>query len=158
MVHDSPCDLLANGPSSRGKHLDKIFQICHMGFSMACFGNLFATYFSLKKRVFYVLRVIFWTTFKNFSFFPRLLWLFIVLFVPLPPKLTMFSQKSSIFIIISSQIFKKRYGFSLFLQIFHVSSPRFLGFCVFVWDLKICCWIWFVDILLSLLNGVCWFW
>ena len=113
-------------------------------------GDLFTNHSSRKKRVFCTLKVIFRAIFKNFSFFPCILWLFIVLSVSASSKLIVFTHKTSIFVIISSPIFKKRYGFSLFLKVFHVSSPGFLGFCVFVWILKydveyglwIFCWVW----------------
>ena len=103
---------------------------------MAWLGDLFVTHSNSEKCVFCTLRVIFRAIFKNFSFFPRLLWLFIVLSVPLPPKLTMFSKKSSIFIIISSQIFKKRNEFCHFLYVFMFLALDFLDFVFFVWDLK----------------------
>ena len=95
---------------------------------------------------------------KNFSFFPRILWLFIVLSASPSSKTTIFTHKTSIFFINPSPIFKKKYGFSLILKAFHVSSPGFLGFCVFVeiwkYDVRIC----FVDVLLRLMYRFCWFW
>ena len=113
--------------------------------------------------MFCALRIFFGTIFKIFSFFPRSLWLFIVLSVPLPHKLTVFLSKIHHFFIVSSSNFKKRYGFSIFLKIFHGYSPWFLGFWVFVEFWKYDARIWvghsFVEIVLwVLLMLIVWCW
>ena len=138
------------------KTLIQIFQIFSHGFLATWIGDLFVTYYSHEKRMFCTLRVIFRAVFKNFSFFPRISWLFIILFAPPSAKINVFTHKHYILFIISSSIFEKRYGFCLFLNVFHVSSLRFLGFCVCVEIWKYDDWIWFTDVLLSLLYGFCW--
>ena len=98
------------------------------------------------------------TVFKNFSVFPCTTCYFIVLSPSPSSKTTIFTHKTFIFFINPSPIFKKRYGFSFFLKVFHVSSPRFLGFCVGVKILKYDVRIWFIEVLLSLMYGFYWFW
>ena len=152
MFSDSCRDLLASGPSSHEKHLDKFFKFCHTGFwwlDLATCSQLIP----VAKNVW---RVTFRAVFKNFSFFPHISWLFIVLFIPPSAKITISTHKTSILFIISSPIFKKRYGFCLFLNVFHVSSPRLLGLCVCVKIWKYDDWIWSTDVLLSLLYRFCW--
>ena len=60
-----------------------------------------------------------------------------------------FSQKTSIFLIISTLIFKKRYGFSIFLKAFNVYNLWFLDFWVVVEIRKMWClnmgWVYFVE-------------
>ena len=48
---------------------------------------------------------------------------------------------------------RKRYEFSLIFNVFQVSSPSFLGFCVYVeiWKYD------FVDVLMSTIYGFCWY-
>ena len=145
MIHGSLRNLLLNGPSSRKKHLDKFFKICHMGF-WRLVRNSFQ---SQKTRVLhnegYIQGI-----FQKPFIFPCISWLFIALSVSPSSKLTIFTHKTSIFSIISSPIFKKRYEFCLFLNTVYVSSPRFLGLCVFVeiwkydveYGLWIFCWDW----------------
>ena len=106
--------------------------------------------------MFYTIRVIFRAVFKNFSFFPHISWLFIILSILPSFKITVFTHKTSIFSLISSPIFKKRYGLCFFLNVFHISCPRFLGLCVFDDICEYDVWIWFSDILLRLMSGFCW--
>ena len=96
------------------KTLRQIFQNFSHEFLATCIGDLFATHSSREKRVFCTMKVIFRSIFKNFSIFPRILWLFIVLSIPLPHKLTVFTPKSSIFFSISSPIFKNKVWVFLF--------------------------------------------
>ena len=115
-------------PSRHKKHLDKFWKICHTGFWQHALAICLRLIPVAKNACFENWGLFFWTVFKKISFFPYSLWLFIVLFVPLPPKLTMFCQKSSIFFIISSPIFKKRYGFCHFLYVFLFLVLDFLDF------------------------------
>ena len=62
------------------------------------------------------------------------------------------SQKSPFFFIISTSIFKKRYGFSYFLQVFHDYSLDFLDFWVVVKFCDMCVQAWVGLFLLSLLE------
>ena len=117
------------------------------------FGDLFTTQSSCENLVFYTMRVIIRAVLKNFSFFPRISWLFIILSILPSFKITVFTHKTSIFSLISSPIFKKRYGFCFFLTVFHISCPRFLGLCVFHDICEYNVWIWFSDVLLRLLCG-----
>ena len=96
-------NLLASRPSSHEKYLDKFLK-----FVTWVFGDLFATHSNREKHVFCTMKVIFRAVFKNFSFFPRILWLFIILSVPLFSKITILTHKAFIFFIYSSPIFKKR--------------------------------------------------
>ena len=129
--------------SQSRKTLGQIFQNLCQGFLATWLGDLFATHSSLEKHVFCTNRVIFKTVFKNFSVFPCITCFFIVLFASPSSKTSIFSNKTSIFFINPSSIFKKRYEFSLIHKVFHVSSPRFLGFCVYVEIWKYDVWIWF---------------
>ena len=99
------------------------------------------------------MRVIFWTDFKNFSFFPRISWLFIFLSIFPSFKITVFTNKISIFFLTSSPILKKRYGFCFFLNVFHISCLRFLELGVFDDICEYDAWIWVFDALVRLWCG-----
>ena len=143
MVRDSLHDLLASRLPNREKHFRQIFQnLCH-GILATWPGDLFAAHSSCEKCMFCTNRFIFKKVFINFSIFPLITCLFIVLFASSSSKTTNFSHKTSNFFINPSSIFKKRYEFSIILKVFHVSSPRFLGFCVYVEIRKYDDWIWF---------------
>ena len=115
------------------------------------FGDLLATHSNREKHVFCTNGVKSKIVFKNLLVFPRITCYFIVLSTSPSSKTTIFTHKTSIFFINPSPIFKKMYGFSLILKVFHVSSLRFLGFCVFVEIWKYDVRIWFIDVLLSLM-------
>ena len=127
------------------KTLRQIFQILSQGFLATWSGNLFATHFNHENRVFCTMKVFFRTGFKNFSFFPRISWLFIFLSVFPSFNITAFTHKLSIFFLTSSPIFKKRYGFYFFLNVFHISCLRFLEFGVFDDMCEYDAWIWVFD-------------
>ena len=116
--HGSARDSLAGRPSSREKHLQIFITFLSLSVLVASPGNLLATHFSRKKRVFCILK----TVFKTFSVFPSNFYDYSLsspfLF---QLKLTQTLLKLH-FCIISSQIFKKMYGFSLSHFIFHVLS------------------------------------
>ena len=59
-------DLLVSGPSSHEKHLEIFSKILSLKCLATCLGNLFATWFSHEKCVFYALG----TVFKILSIFP----------------------------------------------------------------------------------------
>ena len=112
--------------SSCEKYLDKFFKICHTGFwPLVCD--------SIQSRKSHVLhnKGLFQDSFQKLFIFPshhvtihRLVRLSLY-------KITMFTHKTSIFVFISSAIFKKQYGSCLFLNVFHVTRPRFLRLGVF---------------------------
>ena len=135
---------LASECPSHEKDLDKIFKILYKGFwrlilatcswviwvtKIACFSQI-----GLKSHI----------VFKNFLVFPRITCTHFVIFASPSPKTSIVTHKTSIFFFNPSSIFKKRYGFSLIFTVFQVSSPCFLGFCVYVEILKYGCWIWSV--------------
>ena len=71
-------------------------------------------------------------------------------------KTIVFTHKISIFSFTSSPIFKERYGFCFFLNIFYISCHILLGLCVSV---DICvsdAWIWVFDLLMKLLCDLWW--
>ena len=146
MFGDSLRDLLVSRPSNHKKTLRQILTNLSHEILATWADDLFATHSSREKHVFCNLRVIFRQFSKTFHFSLA----YCDCSLSPSSKLTMFFQKSSIFFIISSSIFKKRYGFSIFPKVFHISSLRFLGFCVFVefWEydveygLWIFCWVW----------------
>ena len=139
MVRDSLRDLLTSGLPSREKHLDNFFKICVTGFwrlDMATCSQLIPV---AKNACFAQIGLYSRQFSKTFQFFlaSRACSLS---YPPLPlPKPPFSLTKPPI----SSSIFKKRYEFSLILKVFHVSSPRFLGFCVYVKIWKYNYWIWF---------------
>ena len=90
-------------------------------------GDLHATSSSRENRVFCTIRVFFKIGFKIFSFFPRVWRLFILLSAFPSFKITVFTHKISIFSFTSSPIFKERYGFCFFLNIFYISCHIPLG-------------------------------
>ena len=146
MFGDSSRDLLiVSGISSCKKHLDKFFKFCHTGFWWLA-PQLVCDSFQSQKS--HVLRIegYFQGSFQIFFSFPS--YIVIVHYLPLPNSPCSFS-KTSFFFIISSPIFKKRYGLSIFLKVFHVSNLWFLGFCVFVEFWKIwysnTVWVYFVE-------------
>ena len=87
---------------------------------VACPGDLHATSFSHENRVFCTMRAFFRTGFKIFSFFPRISRLFILLSAFPSFKTIVFTHKISIFSFTSSPIFKERYRFCFFLNIFYI--------------------------------------
>ena len=105
-------DFLAGGHSNHEKNLYIFFKILSQRCLAAWFGNLFATWFSREKHLFCTLM----TVFKTFPFSLEHFLMFIVLSIHLSHKLTVFFlEKPPFFFIISTSIFKKRYGFSYFL-------------------------------------------
>ena len=109
------------------------------GFLVTCFGNLFATQYSREKRVFCTLIVFFKTILKTFKFsLTHCDCSLSCPFISLTNSLC-FSQKSTIFFIISSSNFKERYGVFIFLKVFHIYSLWFLGFWVVVEIWKMWC-------------------
>ena len=152
-------DLVASGNSSRElpqkvsrlslkwicqswKRLRQNFQNFVHRILATHFGDLLAGQLSRENRVFCTNRVKSQTVFKNFSVFPHITCTHLVLSASLSPKTSIVTHKTSIFFINPSSIFKKRYGFSLIFNVFQVSSPSFLGFCVYVEIWKYGCWIW----------------
>ena len=126
MIRDSLHNLLANGLPSREKHR----QISQKNLSRD-FGDFLATHSSRKNCVFCTNRVKSMIVFKKNLVFPRITCTHFVLSTSPSSKTFIFTHKTSIFFINHSSIFKKRYGFSLILKVFQVSSPSFLGFCVY---------------------------
>ena len=122
---------LTGRTSNREKHLENFSKI-FLSVLATGPGDLHATWFNRENRVFYTMRAFFWTGFKNFSFFPRILRLFILLSAFASFKITVFTHKISIFSFTSSSIFKERYGFCFFLNIFYISCHIPLGLCVSV--------------------------
>ena len=105
--------------------------------------NLLASQSNRENCGFCTTRIKSKTIFKNFLVFPRIMCTLIVLSTSPSPKISIFTHKTSIFFTNPSSIFKKRYGFSLIFNLFQVSRPSFLGFCVYVEICKYGCWIWF---------------
>ena len=136
-------DFLTSGLLSREKHLRQIFQKFCQGILATHVGNLLATHSSRENHVFCTNRFKSMTVFKNFSVFPHITPTHFVLSASPSSKTSIFSHKTSIFFINSSSIFKKMFGFSIISKVFHVSIPRFLGFCVYVEIWKYDDWIWF---------------
>ena len=151
MFGESCSDSLVNGPSNRKKNFNKFLKFCHTHFwqlelatcsrlnlvmKIACFAQwgLFSEQFS---KTFH-----FSLTYCDCSVSPS-------------SKLTVFTHKTSIFFVISSPIFEKRYEFCHFLYVFFVSTPWFLGFWVLLsfekYDIRI--W-WFGYILAELVIWV----
>ena len=119
---DSCRDSLVSGTSCRKKHFKTNFKILSHGFLATCFGNLFATQYSREKRVFCTLIVFFKTILKTFQFsLTHCDCSLSCPFISLTNSLC-FSQKSTIFFIISSSNFKERYGVFIFLKVFHIYS------------------------------------
>ena len=137
------CDFLTSGLLSREKHLRQIFQKFCQGILATHVGNLLATHSSRENHVFCTNKFKSMTVFKNFSVFPHITPTHFVLSASPSSKTSIFSHKTSIFFINSSSIFKKMFGFSIISKVFHVSIPRFLGFCVYVEIWKYDDWIWF---------------
>ena len=136
MVRDSRHNLLTGGPSSREKHLNKFFKICNTGFwrlDLVTCSRLIP----VAKNVCFALWGLFLGQFSKTLHFSLAYYDYSLScpFLSLTNSPCSLQKKSSIFFIISSQIFKKRYGFYFFLNVFHVSSPRFLGLyvCVEIW-------------------------
>ena len=90
MFRSSLRDFLTDGPSSREKHLDKIFPIFVSRVLATWFGDLFVTHFSCKNRMFCALR----TVFKIFFSFPSFtLTVHCLVHSSLSHKLTVFLTK-----------------------------------------------------------------
>ena len=124
--HGSARDSLADRPSSHEKHLEIFFTILSLSVLVARPGDLLVTHFNRKKRVFCISK----TVFKTFSVFRSNFCDYSLSSPFLSQKLTQTLLKLH-FYIISSQIFKKMYGFSLFHFIVHVLSLLFLFLWVF---------------------------
>ena len=121
----SACDSLVGRPSSHEKHLEIFFTILSLSALATCPSDLLATHPSREKRVFCISK----TVFKTFSIFPSNFCDY-SLSSPFLSQLKLFQTLFKLhFCIISSQSFKKRYGFSLSHFIFHVLSLLFL----FLW-------------------------
>ena len=148
-------DFLVGGTSSLEKHLDKIFKFCLRGFLATWSGDLFMTHFSRDNHMFCTLRIILK---KNFSVFPRSFWLFIILSVHLSHKLTVFLSKNPPFSSSLLQTSRKGMGFLFFSNYFMFIAFDFLVFELLLRFEKCDVWIWVGFILLSLLNGFCWYW
>ena len=113
---------LTGRPSSREKHLENFFTILSLSVLAACPSDLLATHPSREKRVFSISK----TVFKTFSVFPSNFCDY-SLSSPFLSQLKLTQTLLKLhFSIISSQIFKKRYGFSLSHFIFHILSLIFL--------------------------------
>ena len=128
-VHRDFCgsarDSLVGRPSSHEKHLEIFFTILSLSALATCPSDLLATHPSREKRVFCISK----TVFKTFSIFPSNFCDYSLSF-PFLSQLKLFQTLFKLhFCIISSQSFKKRYGFSLSHFIFHVLSLLFL----FLW-------------------------
>ena len=122
---------LAGRTSNREKHLENFSKI-FLSVLATSPGDLHATWFNRENHVFYIMRAFFWTSFKNFSFFPRISRLFILLSFFSSFKITIFTHNISIFSFTSSPIFKERYEFCFFLNIFYISCHKPPGLCVSV--------------------------
>ena len=114
----------------------------------------------LANHVFFTMRVFLRTCFENFSFFPRISWLFIFLFVFPSFKITVFKHTLSIFFLTSSPIFLKRYDFCIILNIFHISCLKISCLEFFFFFFGDTCeydaWIWVFAVLMRLWCGFCW--
>ena len=125
-------DSFTSGTSSRKKNIEIFLESFLSSVLVAGPGDLHAIWFSRENRVFCTKWVNFWT----FSVFPSnfhdcsLSSPFQTSF-----KLIVSLSKNLHFYIISTSFFKKRYGFSYYLIVFHVYSMCFLDFCVVVWVL-----------------------
>ena len=143
-------DLLESGPSSCEKHLDKFFKICHTGFwqlhSATC-----SRLIPVMKNACFALWGLFLGQFsKKNSFFPRLLWLFIVLYVPLPSKLTVFPKKILHFLHHLFTNLQEKVWILTFPQSISCFLPLNFWILYFFWIWKydveyglwIFCWVW----------------
>ena len=135
------------------KNLDKFLKFCHTSFWQLALGTCSRLTPVAKTRVLCIMGLFQDSVQKLFSFPSHIV---TVHCLPLPNSPCSLS-KTPFFFIISSPIFKNRYGFSIFLEVFHISNPWFLGLCVLLSFEKYVVRIWFRYILLSLMNGVCGF-
>ena len=122
-------DFLAGRTSSREKHLQnfsKFFLKCSRDRPWRLARDLVQS----RKLCVYTIKAFSWTGFKNFSFFPRISRLFILLSFFYSFRITVFTHNISIFFFTSSPIFKERYRFCFFLNIFYISFHIPLGLCV----------------------------
>ena len=153
IFHNSLCDFLVGGPSSCEKHLDKFFQFFSQGFwwlvrdsfqsQKSCVLRFKDSLLNKKKK----------------SVFPCSFWLFIVLSIHLSHKLTVFLTKIRQFSSSSLlQTSRKGMGFLFFSKHFIFITFDFLIFELLLRFEKCDVWIWVGFILLSLLNGCCWYW
>ena len=112
MFRYSHRNFLADGPSSREKHLDKFFQFLTQGF-----WRFVRNSFQLRKSC--VLR--FKDSFlKKFSFPSFILTVHCLVRSSLSQTHCVSHKNPPIFFIISTSNFKKRYRSSIFLKAFHV--------------------------------------
>ena len=153
IFHGSLHDFLAGGPSSREKHLNKFFQFFSQGF-----WRLVRDSFQSRKSC--VLR------FKNsllkkkkISFPSFILTIHCLVHSSLSHKLTVFLTKIHQFSSSSLlQTSRKGMGFLFFLKHFMFITFDFLIFELLLRFEKCVVRIWVEFILLSLLNGCCWYW
>ena len=118
----SAYDSLVGRPSICEKHLEIFLTFVSLSVLVASSGDLLATHFNCEKRVFCISK----TVFRTFSIFPSNFCEYSLSSPFLSQlKLTQTFLKLH-FCILSSRIFKKRYGFSLSHFIFHVLSLLFL--------------------------------
>ena len=127
-------DSLMGRPSSRKKHLEIFFTILSLSVLAACPGDLLATHFNLKKRMFCVSKTV---SLNFFSFSLDFLWLFTVFPFHSQLKLTQTLLKLH-FCIISSPIFKKKvWAFSVSLHFQCFESAFLVSMSVLV---SLCFW------------------
>ena len=125
------------------KWLRQNFQNSIHGILATHFADLLVGQLSHENRVFCTNKVKSQIVFKNFSVFPCTTCTHLVLFSSPSSKTSIVTHKTFIFFINPSSIFKKMYAFSLIFNVYQVSNPSFLGFCVYVEIWRYGCWIWF---------------
>ena len=135
MFGNSRRDFLVGGTSSREKHLDKFFKILSHEFFGNLHWRLVCSSFQLRKTRVLHFEGYFQDSFQKLFSFPS----HIVTVHPLPHKLTVFSNKSSIFLYHLFINLQEKVWVLYFSQSISWFLPWFLGFCVFIWDLKIWC-------------------
>ena len=109
-------------------------------------GDLFAASSNLENRVFCTMRVIFRAVFKNFSFFPRLLWLFIV---SLFQTHRVYSQNLHFLHHLFTNLQEQGIGYLIFSKYFMFLAFHFLDFLFLLsfenmmseYGLGIFCWV-----------------
>ena len=117
------------------------------------FGDLLASQLSCKNRVFCINRVKSQTVFKNFSVFPHITCTdlsCLPLLLPKPPL----SLTNPPF---SSSIFKKGMGFLLFSMYFKFLALVFFDFVYMLRYGNMVVAYGFVDVLMSMIYGFCWY-
>ena len=109
----------ASGTSNREKNLDKFLKFCHTSFWRLALGTCSRLTPIRKTRVLRIMGL-FQDSFQKLFSFPS--HIVTIHCLPLPNSPCSLS-KTPFFFIISSPIFKNRYGFSIFLKVFHISNP-----------------------------------